>query len=94
VPQRPATGSGPSGSILTSPATPASTSTPQEHNGVVTTTSRLTFQSVLQRIAEEVEQIPDCGRPATYIPALAACDPRRFGMAVAELDGTVYGVGD
>lgn len=58
------------------------------------TTSPLAFQRVLERIATEIEQTPGRGRPADYIPALAACDPRRFGMAVAELDGTVYGVGD
>lgn len=54
----------------------------------------LSFQPVLERIAAEIEKTPGRGRPADYIPALAACDPRRFGMAVAELDGTVYGVGD
>lgn len=53
-----------------------------------------TFRPVLERIAEEIERTPGSGRPADYIPALAARDPRRFGMAVAELDGTVYGVGD
>ncbi|GAA1286723.1 glutaminase [Streptomyces aureus] len=58
------------------------------------TTSPPAFQPVLERIATEIEQTPGRGRPADYIPALAACDPRRFGMAVAELDGTVYGVGD
>ena len=57
-------------------------------------TSTTTFQPVLERIAEEVERTPGRGRPAGYIPALAACDPRSFGMAVADLDGTVYGVGD
>jgi glutaminase len=56
--------------------------------------SSFTFQPVLERIATEIAQTPGRGRPADYIPALAACDPRRFGMAVAELDGTVYGVGD
>ena len=54
----------------------------------------MAFQPVLERIASEIERTPGRGRPADYIPALAACDPRRFGMAVAELDGTVYGVGD
>ncbi|MEW1825437.1 glutaminase [Streptomyces sp. NPDC088196] len=54
----------------------------------------MAFQPVLERIAGEIERTPGRGRPADYIPALAACDPRRFGMAVAELDGTVYGVGD
>ncbi|MGW3289341.1 glutaminase [Streptomyces sp. NPDC001002] len=61
---------------------------------MVIMTSSQTFAPVLERIAEEMERTPGRGRPADYIPALAACDPRRFGMAVAELDGTVYGVGD
>ncbi|MEV8543318.1 glutaminase [Streptomyces sp. NPDC051572] len=54
----------------------------------------MAFQPVLERIAGEIERMPGRGQAADYIPALAACDPRRFGMAVAELDGTVYGVGD
>ncbi|MFE0101703.1 glutaminase [Streptomyces sp. NPDC059009] len=57
-------------------------------------TSSPSFQPVLERIAAEIEATPGRGRPADYIPALASVDPRRFGMAVAELDGTVYGVGD
>ncbi|WP_167828658.1 glutaminase [Streptomyces sp. MZ04] len=61
---------------------------------MVIMTSSLTFQPVLDRIAAEIEETPGRGRPAGYIPALAACDPSRFGMAVAEPDGTVYGVGD
>ncbi|GHE69102.1 glutaminase [Streptomyces longispororuber] len=52
------------------------------------------LQPVLDRIAAEVQALPGRGRPADYIPALASADPLRFGMAVAELDGTVYGVGD
>ncbi|MEU3949778.1 glutaminase [Streptomyces sp. NPDC029526] len=60
--------------------------------GIMTTS--MTFLPVLERIAEEIERTPGRGVPAGYIPALAARDPRRFGMAVAELDGTVYGVGD
>ncbi|MGW2226144.1 glutaminase [Streptomyces formicae] len=52
------------------------------------------FPSVLDRIASEIAATPGRGRPADYIPALAAADPNRFGMAVAELDGTVHGVGD
>lgn len=34
------------------------------------------------------------GHVADYIPALAAADPEAFGMAVATVDGEVYGVGD
>ncbi|MFV2119894.1 glutaminase [Streptomyces sp. Act-28] len=52
------------------------------------------FQPVLDQIAADVAARPGRGRPADYIPALAEVDTRRFGMAVAELDGTVYGVGD
>ena len=61
---------------------------------IMTTTPAFTFLPVLERIAEEISRTPGRGRPADYIPALAACDPRSFGMAVAEPDGTVYGVGD
>ncbi|MEE1816333.1 MULTISPECIES: glutaminase [unclassified Streptomyces] len=57
-------------------------------------TTNTSFQPVLDRIAEELAELTDRGTPADYIPALAAGDPRDFGMAVAELDGTVYGVGD
>ncbi|GHA85523.1 glutaminase [Streptomyces termitum] len=52
------------------------------------------FQPVLERIAQEIGALADRGRPADYIPALAAVDPGAFGMAVAELDGTVHGVGE
>lgn len=52
------------------------------------------FSAVISRIAEEMASLADHGTPADYIPMLAGADPRRFGMAVAEPDGTVYGVGD
>ncbi|MEU6768488.1 glutaminase [Streptomyces sp. NPDC046853] len=61
---------------------------------IMTSSSPQTYQPVLDRIAAEIEKTTGRGRPADYIPALAACDPRRFGMAVAEPDGRVYGVGD
>ncbi|RSS35188.1 glutaminase [Streptomyces sp. WAC08241] len=57
-------------------------------------TTATSFQPVLDRIAEEIAELADRGAPADYIPALAAGDPAAFGMAVAELDGTVYGVGE
>ncbi|WP_028812451.1 glutaminase [Streptomyces flavidovirens] len=52
------------------------------------------YQSVLERIARDVAPQAGSGRPAEYIPALAAVDPRHFGMAIADVDGKVYGVGD
>ncbi|CAM5597111.1 glutaminase [Streptomyces diastaticus] len=57
-------------------------------------TSTMNYQQVLEQIAEEIARTPGRGRSADYIPALATRDPRAFGMAVAELDGTVHGVGE
>ena len=34
------------------------------------------------------------GRPADYIPKLAAVDPNQFGMAIASCDGQVHVIGD
>ncbi|GFH36245.1 glutaminase [Streptomyces pacificus] len=52
------------------------------------------YQSILERIAQDVGPLVGSGTPAEYIPALAAVDPGRFGMAIADLDGKVHGVGD
>ncbi|ADD43617.1 Glutaminase [Stackebrandtia nassauensis DSM 44728] len=49
---------------------------------------------LLADIATEVEPEIGRGTVADYIPALARVDIRRFGMAVANLDGSVHGVGD
>ncbi|MFF8880700.1 glutaminase [Streptomyces flaveolus] len=52
------------------------------------------FGTVLDRIEVEVAAMSERGRSADYVPLLADADPGKFGMAVAEPDGTVYGVGD
>lgn len=52
------------------------------------------YQAILEQIAEDVAPLVGEGTPAAYIPALACVDPEQFGMAIADLDGTVYGVGD
>ncbi|MGW6928487.1 glutaminase [Lentzea sp. NPDC054927] len=49
------------------------------------------LQDLVDRIATEV--IPG-GEVADYIPALARIDPHAFGLAVATLDGEVFGAGD
>ncbi|MFE6837988.1 glutaminase [Streptomyces sp. NPDC057705] len=49
---------------------------------------------MLERIAADIAPLLGSGTPAEYIPALAGVDPRHFGMAVADLDGNVFGVGD
>ncbi|MFC7310038.1 glutaminase [Streptomyces monticola] len=52
------------------------------------------YQSVLEEIADEIGALPGRGRSADYIPALACADPRSFGMALADVDGNVHGVGE
>ncbi|MDI3385853.1 glutaminase [Streptomyces sp. B-S-A8] len=52
------------------------------------------LQAVLEQIADEVGALPGRGHSADYIPALAGVDPHRFGMAFADLDGRVHGVGE
>ncbi len=54
----------------------------------------LDYAELLERIAADVAPLVGSGTPAEYIPALATVDPGQFGMAVADLDGNVFGVGD
>lgn len=49
------------------------------------------LQQLVDRIASEVTP---GGAVADYIPALARIDPHAFGLAVATLDGEVFGAGD
>lgn len=52
------------------------------------------FTALLEEIAVEVSGEIGRGKVADYIPALARVSPRRFGMAVADVDGSLYGIGD
>ena len=52
------------------------------------------YQEILDTVHATVSPLIGCGRVADYIPELATVDPRRFGLALAATDGTVYGVGD
>lgn len=52
------------------------------------------YQAVLNQVLEEVRPVMGQGKVANYIPALAAVDPGRFGMALATVDGELFGVGD
>ncbi|MGK5629048.1 glutaminase [Streptomyces sp. URMC 123] len=54
----------------------------------------MNYQAVLEQVAADIAPHIGAGRPAEYIPALAEVDPASFGMAVADLDGRVHGVGD
>ncbi|MFC6595568.1 glutaminase [Kitasatospora paranensis] len=52
------------------------------------------YQVLLQDAMEQARRMPARGRVADYIPALAEADPLAFGMAIATVDGGVFGAGD
>jgi glutaminase len=52
------------------------------------------LHDVLQQIANEAQDLFGRGEVANYIPALAEVPARRFGMALAMVDGSSYSVGD
>lgn len=52
------------------------------------------LSAIVADIAAEMADAPDRGTPADYIPPLARVDPKRFGMAVIEADGTCHLAGD
>jgi glutaminase len=49
---------------------------------------------VVAEIVDEMRRRPDRGDGATYIPELAAVDPKQFGLAVITADGHVTAGGD
>ncbi|WP_414644211.1 glutaminase [Bosea sp. (in: a-proteobacteria)] len=49
---------------------------------------------LVRDIADDMAAQSDRGEVATYIPPLAAIDPRRFGLCIALADGTVHMAGD
>lgn len=52
------------------------------------------IQALLDDLASEAAPFAAQGKVADYIPALAAVDPVRFGIALATMDGQLYGSGD
>jgi glutaminase len=46
--------------------------------------------AIVRDIAEEMRALPDKGKVADYIPALAGIAPDRFGIAVVMADGTCH----
>ena len=52
------------------------------------------LQAIVDAIHAELAPRFGAGRLADYIPQLARVDPRRFGLAVVDLDGRVYAAGD
>jgi Glutaminase len=54
----------------------------------------LSYERVLDRVADAVQSVLGSGRVPDQIPVLAGADPRMFGLAVATVDGEVHGVGE
>lgn len=52
------------------------------------------YQELLLTAMAAARKTAGLGRVADYIPALATADPNAFGMALATVDGDLYGVGD
>lgn len=52
------------------------------------------YQELLHTAMAAATRTAGQGRVADYIPALATADPNAFGMALATVDGDLYGVGD
>jgi len=52
------------------------------------------LQALLDDLAREAAPYAAQGKVADYIPALAAVDPARFGLALATVDGQLLGSGD
>ena len=52
------------------------------------------LKDVVEEIATEMARRPDRGEVARYIPELARVDPRHFGIAVVDADGTAAVGGD
>lgn len=55
---------------------------------------KIDLQSCINEIYDETRSLHGQGKVASYIPALANVDARRFGIAVETLDGENFTVGD
>jgi glutaminase len=52
------------------------------------------YRELLHAAMTAARETTGQGRVADYIPALASADPNAFGMALATVEGGLYGVGD
>lgn len=52
------------------------------------------YQAILDRIHEKIKPLIGDGKVASYIPELASVSPHHFGMAIVDLQGRVFSVGD
>lgn len=52
------------------------------------------IEAILEEVRRAVEPAIGSGRVADYIPALARADPKKFGLAIVDLEGRVTTLGD
>ncbi len=52
------------------------------------------YQALVREVHAEFDEAAERGRVADYIPELAKADPRKFGIAIATLDGSCVTAGD
>src|SRR3546814_13088907 len=52
------------------------------------------IETILADVAAAVEPHRGAGKVASYIPALAEVDPRKFGIAIVDGQGKCHGAGD
>src|SRR3546814_20926681 len=52
------------------------------------------IETILADVAAAVEPHRGAGKVASYIPALAEDDPRKFGIAIVDRQGKCHGAGD
>ena len=52
------------------------------------------YQAILNLIHEKIKPLIGDGKVASYIPELASVSPQHFGMAIVDLQGRVFLVGD
>ena len=52
------------------------------------------YQQLIEEVYEEVKSKNPRGKVADYIPELAEVDADKFGIALVDLEGNVFGVGD
>lgn len=54
----------------------------------------MNYQNILEEIQNEIQPLLDEGKVASYIPALANVDDKKFAMSIMMFDGTTYNIGD
>ncbi len=56
--------------------------------------NQMDYQAIIEEVYQEVQSENLRGKVANYIPELARVNPDQFGIALVDLNGNVYGVGD